>query len=131
MFERAGNQPQRAVDGLTLSAEAGECLVVVGPSGSGKTTLLRLIAGLETPTAGQIFLNGNLVNHLPPGTRDAAMVFQRPALYPHLSVRENLGLGLRLRGCPRIEADRRLAETVAAERKAIRGEEIARRPRAL
>src|SRR5437016_3662445 len=87
----------QALRDVTLHAADGELLVLVGPSGCGKTTLLRLIAGLETPTAGDIRLGGRVVNREPPQRRDVAMVFQRPALYPHLSVRANLSFGLDLR----------------------------------
>jgi multiple sugar transport system ATP-binding protein len=92
----------RALRDLTLSVADGELLVLLGPSGCGKTTALRLVAGLETPSAGTISIGGKAVNRLPPDGRDVAMVFQRPALYPHLSVRDNLGFGLWLhtRGGP-------------------------------
>jgi multiple sugar transport system ATP-binding protein len=86
-----------AVRDVALGVRHGELAVLVGPSGCGKTTLLRLVAGLETPSAGSIRIGGRLVNREPPHRRDVAMVFQRPALYPHLRVRENLGFGLRLR----------------------------------
>ena len=75
-------------------------MVVLGPSGSGKTTLLRLIAGLETPDAGTIRIGGRDMAGVPPHRRDVSMVFQNPALYPHLSVFENLAFGLRARGSP-------------------------------
>ncbi len=87
----------QALHDVTLHAADGELLVLVGPSGCGKTTLLRLIAGLETLTHGQIRLGGRLIDREPPHRRDVAMVFQRPALYPHLSVRDNLSFGLDLR----------------------------------
>ena len=86
-----------AVRDLSLRVDDGELVALVGPSGSGKTTLLRLIAGLETPTSGAIRIGGKVVNDVPPHRREVAMVFQRPALYPHLSVRANLGFGLRVR----------------------------------
>lgn len=86
-----------AVHEVNLHIAEGECLALVGPSGSGKTTLLRLIAGLETPTSGNIRIGERIVNDLPPHRRQTAMVFQRPALYPHLSVHENLAFGLKLR----------------------------------
>ena len=86
-----------AVRGVSLHVDDGELVALVGPSGSGKTTLLRLIAGLETPSAGSIRLEDRIVNDVPPHRRDVAMVFQRPALYPHLSVRDNLAFGLFLR----------------------------------
>lgn len=78
-----------------LRVEDGEILTLVGPSGSGKTTLLRLLAGLETPTQGRLHIGGRIVNEMPPHRRNVAMVFQRPALYPHLSVYDNLAFGLK------------------------------------
>jgi multiple sugar transport system ATP-binding protein len=87
----------RAVRELSLAIADGELIVLVGPSGCGKTTTLRLIAGLETPTSGTIRIDGRVVNGELPHRRDVAMVFQRPALYPHLNVRQNLGFGLALR----------------------------------
>jgi ABC-type sugar transport system ATPase subunit len=87
----------RAIHDLTLRIPSGELLVLVGPSGCGKTTLLRLIAGLDRPTAGGIRIGGQDMNDMPPRRRDVGLVFQRPALYPHLTVRENLAFGLRLR----------------------------------
>ena len=87
----------RAVDGLSLTISSGELLALVGPSGSGKTTALRLLAGLEAPTRGLLRIAGRVVNQLAPHRRDVALVFQRPALYPHLTVRQNLAFGLELR----------------------------------
>ncbi len=102
----------RALTDVTLHAEPGERVVVVGPSGCGKTTLLRLIAGLERPTHGTVRLDGRPVEQLPPAERGVGLVFQRPALYPHLTVRRNLAVGLQLAGtCPRDEIDRRVGET--------------------
>jgi len=86
-----------AVRGLDLTIADGEFMVLVGPSGCGKSTLLRMIAGLETPTAGRLLIGDRDVTALPPQDRDIAMVFQSYALYPHMSVRENLGFGLRMR----------------------------------
>jgi multiple sugar transport system ATP-binding protein len=83
-----------ALAGLDLRVADGELLVLVGPSGSGKTTVLRLVAGLETPTAGSVRIGGQVVNNEPPHARGVAFVFQRPALYPHLTVRDNLAFGL-------------------------------------
>ena len=87
----------RAVAGVSLEVGDEELLAVVGPSGSAKTTTLRLIAGLETQTSGTIQIGGRVVDGLPPRARDVAMVFQRPALYPHMNVRRNLLFGLELR----------------------------------
>jgi multiple sugar transport system ATP-binding protein len=95
---------------VSLGIEDGECLVIVGPSGSGKTTVLRLIAGLELPTAGDVSIDGKVLNDIPAGRRDVAMIFQDPALYPDMSVQENLEFGLRLRRCSRQEMARRVGE---------------------
>src|SRR5918911_3261866 len=97
------------VEDFDLEVADGELLVLVGGSGSGKSTILRLLAGLETVTAGTIRIGGRDVTALPPRERDVAMVFQDYALYPHMTVRENLSLGLRLRKMPRQEIDRRIA----------------------
>ncbi len=86
-----------AVEDLSMDVDDGEFIVFVGPSGCGKTTTLRCIAGLETPTDGAIRVGGERVEHLPPQQRDIAMVFQNYALYPHLTVRENIGFGLKNR----------------------------------
>jgi multiple sugar transport system ATP-binding protein len=99
-----------AVDDVSLEIESGEFLVLVGPSGCGKSTLLRMIAGLEDATSGTISIDGRDVTDLPPRSRDVAMVFQSYALYPHMSVRENLGYGLRVRRTPKPEAARRVEE---------------------
>jgi multiple sugar transport system ATP-binding protein len=85
-----------AVHDLNLNISSGELIAVVGPSGSGKTTTLRLIAGLEEPSSGTVRIGGQVVNHLPPHRRNVALVFQRPVLYPHLTVRDNLAFSLRL-----------------------------------
>jgi ABC-type sugar transport system ATPase subunit len=98
---------------LSLAVGDGELLVVVGPSGCGKSTLLRLLAGLEAPSAGTIRIGGRVVNELPPQERNVAMVFQDYALYPHMTVRENLAFPLRMRGLSR-DAVRARAEAVAA-----------------
>ena len=90
----------RAVESLDLAVERGEFLTILGPSGCGKTTLLRLIAGFEEPNAGQVFIAGKDVTFVPPHRRPANMVFQRYALFPHLTVAENVGFGLRLRKVP-------------------------------
>src|SRR4029077_17505133 len=87
----------RAVENVSFEVGAAEFLTLAGPSGCGKTTTLRLIAGLENPDHGTISIDGNLANNLEPKARDVAMVFQNPALYPHLSVFENMAFGLKLR----------------------------------
>lgn len=87
-----------AVDGIDLSIEEGELLVILGPSGCGKTTLMRMIAGLEIPTAGEIFIGGKNVTDLPPRDRDISMVFQSYALYPHMTVFNNIAFPLKSHG---------------------------------
>jgi multiple sugar transport system ATP-binding protein len=99
-----------AVDDISLEIGSGEFLVLVGPSGCGKSTLLRMIAGLEDVTDGTISIGGRDVTDLPPRSRDIAMVFQSYALYPHMSVRENLGYGLRVRKTPKAEVGGRVEQ---------------------
>ncbi len=99
-----------AVKSVTLDVEDGEFLTLLGPSGCGKSTLLRMLAGLETPSAGEIRFAGRPVNNYGPAERNIAMVFQSYALYPHMTVAENLGYPLRKRGVPRAECDRRIKE---------------------
>jgi multiple sugar transport system ATP-binding protein len=99
-----------AVRDLNLEVAEGEFMVLVGPSGCGKTTALRMIAGLEEITAGEIRIEGKVVNDLPPRDRDIAMVFQNYALYPHKNVYENLAFGLRMRKVPKEEQKRRVEE---------------------
>ena len=103
-----------ALQPMDLEVRPGELMVLVGPSGCGKSTLLRLIAGLEAPTSGEVWIGGRRVDDVEPGTRDVAMVFQSYALYPHMTVAGNLGFGLRVRGTPRAELERRVAETAGA-----------------
>jgi ABC-type sugar transport system ATPase subunit len=141
----AGHIALRDVD---LAIADGEFLVLVGPSGCGKSTLLRVIAGLEAPTAGRVWIGGKDLTAASPQARDLAMVFQSYALYPHMTVRENLGYGLRVRGTPasvvseRVEAvaealgiaallDRRPAQLSGGERQRVAlGRAMAREPRA-
>ncbi len=99
-----------AVDGVTLEIADAEFLVLVGPSGCGKSTLLRMIAGLEEVTGGEIWIGDRDVTDLAPRSRDVAMVFQTYALYPHMSVRQNLGYGLKARRTPKPEIAKRVAE---------------------
>ncbi|WP_419940808.1 ABC transporter ATP-binding protein [Candidatus Palauibacter sp.] len=99
---------------VDLEVRPGELMVLVGPSGCGKSTLLRLIAGLDEPTSGEVWIGGRRVDDVEPGARDVAMVFQSYALYPHMTVARNLGFGLRVRGTPRAELERRVAEAAAA-----------------
>ena len=100
-----------AVNDLTLEVQDGEFMVLVGPSGCGKTTSLRMIAGLEEISDGALKIGDRIVNDLAPKDRDVAMVFQSYALYPHMSVRDNLAFGLKLRKMPKAEINRRVNET--------------------
>ncbi len=102
-----------AIPGLSLEIEDGQLCVLVGPSGCGKSTLLRMVAGLEEATAGEIRIGGRVVNDLEPAERDIAMVFQNYALYPHMSVFDNMAYGLRNRGQKRDEIRRRVDEAAA------------------
>jgi multiple sugar transport system ATP-binding protein len=102
-----------AVEALDLEVADGEFLVLVGPSGSGKTTVLRMVGGLEEATAGEIRIGGRDVTNLAPRDRDIAMVFQTYALYPHMTVAQNMAFGLKLRKTPRDEIRRRVDETAA------------------
>ena len=99
-----------AVRGVSLTVESGEFVVIVGPSGCGKTTTLRMVSGLETPDAGEVFLDGQNQRKVSAEDRGVAMVFQYPALLPHLSAHDNIALGLKLRKVPEAEATRRVAE---------------------
>jgi len=106
------------VDNMSLRIEEGEFFTFVGPSGCGKSTLLNLIAGLEKPSAGNIRVDGRVVNDLDPRDRDVAMVFQSYALYPHMTVAENIGFPMKLRGLPRAKiaaAVARTAESLGVE----------------
>src|SRR4030043_222311 len=100
-----------AVGNLSLTIADKEFLVLVGPSGCGKTTALRLLAGLEEITEGRIMIDDRMVNDVAPKDRDIAMVFQSYALYPHMSVYDNMAFGLRLRKTPRGEIGRRVRES--------------------
>ncbi|MCE2454022.1 MAG: ABC transporter ATP-binding protein, partial [Nitrospinae bacterium] len=103
----------RAVDGIDLEVAEGEFLVLVGPSGCGKTTTLRMVAGLEFPTDGEIRVSGERVNEIPAKDRNMAMVFQNYALYPHMTVYENMAFGLRVRRISAGDIDRRVKEAAA------------------
>jgi multiple sugar transport system ATP-binding protein len=101
----------RAVIDFNIEVQDGEFVVFVGPSGCGKTTALRMIAGLEEVSEGEIRIGDRVVNNLPPGDRDVAMVFQNYALYPHMTVAENIGFALKMRKVPKDQARQRIAET--------------------
>src|SRR3954463_2204275 len=103
----------RAVDSLDLEIGDGEFMVVVGPSGSGKTTVLRIAAGLERATSGEVWIGEELVNDVPPMDRNIAMVFQSYALYPHMTVYENMAFGLKLHGLKKNEIEPRVTSTAA------------------
>jgi multiple sugar transport system ATP-binding protein len=117
-----------AVSDLSLNVEDGEFIVLVGPSGCGKTTALRMVAGLESVSAGTITIGERVVNDVPPKERDIAMVFQNYALYPHMTVYDNMAFGLKLRKLPKDEIDRRVRE--AADILGLE-EFLARKPKAL
>ncbi len=105
--------PVDVLKGIDLDVKDGEFVVFVGPSGCGKSTLLRIIAGLEDATSGNLMIDGQRVNAVPPAKRGIAMVFQTYALYPHLTVRDNMGLGLKQAGAPAAEIDKRIAASSA------------------
>jgi multiple sugar transport system ATP-binding protein len=118
----------KVLHGISLNISDGEFMVLVGPSGCGKSTLLRMLAGLEDITAGTIAIDGRVVNDLDSKDRDIAMVFQSYALYPHMTVRENMGFSLRLRK----EGVRRIAEGVSRAAKILNLEHFLERyPREL
>ncbi|WP_412515970.1 ABC transporter ATP-binding protein [Actinomadura madurae] len=102
-----------AVDHLSLDVRPGELLTLLGPSGCGKTTTLNMIAGFAEPDAGAVLMNGSRVDHLPPNKRPSAMVFQQYALFPHMTVADNVGFGLRMRKVGRAERARRIADALA------------------
>ena len=125
--KRYGDNPP-VITGVDLEIREHEFMVLVGPSGCGKSTLLRMVAGLEEITSGTISIGDRVVNDVPPKDRDIAMVFQSYALYPHMSVRENLEFGLKIRKTPRPEIDRLVGE---AARILGLEEFLARRPKEL
>jgi len=116
------------IHGVSMDIKDGEFVVIVGPSGCGKSTLLRMVAGLEPITSGEIVIGGRVVNELEPKDRDIAMVFQNYALYPHMSVYDNMAYGLRIRGLPKKEIDARVQK--AAEILELKGF-LERKPRQL
>jgi multiple sugar transport system ATP-binding protein len=126
-YSASGGQKVSAIRDLNLTI-ADELLVLVGPSGSGKTTILRLIAGLEQLDAGTISLDGVVLNNVPAKNRDIAMMFQSPALFPHLTSYENISFGLKLRGVAKPEIDKRV--NAAADTLNLR-EKLSRRPHEL
>src|SRR5262245_16719288 len=116
VFEKVSKQYTdgvQAVRSLDLAIDDGEFLVLVGPSGCGKSTALRIVAGLEDITEGRLLIGGTLANDLSPRDRNIAMVFQSYALYPHLTVAQNIGFGLRVRGASKEETASKVRETAA------------------
>jgi len=118
----------RAVDELSLHVAEGEFMVLVGPSGCGKTTALRMLAGLEDITAGSLSIGGTVVNNVLPKDRDVAMVFQNYALYPHMTVAQNMGFALKIRGHSKSEVAKKVGEAAAILRLT---DYLDRRPKAL
>ncbi|MXQ10182.1 ABC transporter ATP-binding protein [Microvirga makkahensis] len=102
------------IKGVDIDILDGEFVILVGPSGCGKSTLLRMIAGLEDITAGEIRIGSRIVNDVPPKDRDIAMVFQSYALYPHMTVAENMGFSLKLKGMPQVEQKKRVGDAAAS-----------------
>ena len=109
---RGGSGEVRAVDGVSLEIQQGDLVTLLGPSGCGKTTTLRLIAGFEFPESGRILLDGNVINDLPPHRRDMSMVFQSYAIFPHLSVFENIAYGLNVQRHPKAVIRERVARVL-------------------
>ena len=111
----------KAVDAVDLSIADQEFVVLVGPSGCGKSTTLRMIAGLEEITGGQIRIGDRIVNDIPPKNRDIAMVFQNYALYPHMTVYDNMAFGLKMRKFPKAEIQKRVQEAaeILGDRKSV------------
>src|SRR5688572_32824023 len=103
----------QVIHGVSMDVKDGEFVVIVGPSGCGKSTLLRMVAGLEPITSGEIRIGARVVNDLEPKDRDIAMVFQNYALYPHMSVYENMSYGLRIKGFSRQDIETRVQKAAA------------------
>jgi len=118
----------QVIHGVNMEIKDGEFIVILGPSGCGKSTLLRMVAGLETITAGEIAIGDRVVNNLEPKDRDIAMVFQNYALYPHMSVYDNMAYGLRIRGLTKEEIETRVQKAAAILEL---GKFLDRQPRAL
>ena len=119
----------KAIYGIDVDIADGELIVLVGPSGCGKSTLMRMIAGLESVTAGEISIDGRVVNKLEPAQRDIAMVFQNYALYPHMTVFDNMAYGLKIRGLPKQDIQQRVSK--AASILELTPDQLTRKPRQL
>ncbi len=115
LFEQAGGRSDRvvAVDDVSLQLREGELLTLLGPSGCGKTTTLRIVGGFEIPSSGDILLDGKVINNVPPNRRDTAMVFQSYALFPHMTVYENVSYGLRMRKMAPSAIDSKVRQVLA------------------
>ena len=118
----------QVIHGVSMEIADGEFIVILGPSGCGKSTLLRMVAGLELISGGEIAIGGRVVNNLEPKDRDIAMVFQNYALYPHMSVYDNMAYGLRIRSLPKSEIDARVQKAASILEL---GQYLARKPREL
>ena len=113
IFPAYGSQGEfTAVNHVSLSVEPGEMVTLLGPSGCGKTTILRMIAGFETPTSGRVLVDGKDISHLPPHKRNVGMMFQSYALFPHLSVYENVAYGLKIKKVPAAEIKERVEKVL-------------------
>ena len=119
----------KAIHGVDVDIADGEFIVLVGPSGCGKSTLMRMIAGLESVTAGNISIDGRVVNQLEPADRDIAMVFQNYALYPHMNVFDNMAYGLKIRGLPKADIQQRVNKAAAILE--LTQDQLIRKPRQL
>jgi iron(III) transport system ATP-binding protein len=113
IFAEGTRKEVRAVDDFSLDVERGELITLLGPSGCGKTTSLRILAGFEFPTSGNVYIDGRLVNDVPPQKRDTSMVFQSYGLFPHMTVFENVAYGLKVRRRPKREIKERVSEVLA------------------
>lgn len=109
-IKKSFQEGEDVLDGICLTAKKGEFVTLLGSSGCGKTTTLRIIAGLEQPDSGQVFLNGKDVTGLEPNRRNVNTVFQNYALFPHMNVVDNIGYGLKLKKTPKAEISRRVKE---------------------
>lgn len=122
----------RALEGIDLSISNGEFLTLLGPSGCGKTTILRILSGFETPDQGDVSIGGQRMNDVPPERRQVNTVFQNYALFPHMTVRDNVAFGLRMQSCPKGEIEGRVLEALRmvhleqyADRRPRRGQQAA------
>ena len=113
IFSEGTKKEVRAVDDFSLSVNRGDLVTLLGPSGCGKTTSLRILAGFENATAGSVYIDGERVNDIPPQNRNTSMVFQSYGLFPHMTVKENVAYGLRVKHVPKREIQTRVQEVLA------------------